>query len=556
LPNLQYSLAYEPIELRFGTSGRRGRVVDLTQLEIYINALAELEYLQSLPAGEGGIVRGEEFCLAHDLRTSSIAFVEAASGRGEIGQAVVEAIVDAGMRPVNLGPIPTPALTHYALSRNLGSIMVTGSHIPFDLNGYKLNTSAGELLKEHEAPIAEKVRNVRARIYAQPFDESPFNERGMFKAGHQELLPVNEAARMAYIERYESFFAGSTLRGRRILVYQHSAVGRDLLVDLLEHLGAEVIARGRSDQFVAIDTEAIDDAQLAAMQAMADEVALDYGPLWAVVSTDGDSDRPLILGVEARKVKFFGGDLVGMVAAEYLGADAVVVPISCNDGIDHGHLRNALEPKTRIGSPYVIAGMAAARRKGRNLVCGWEANGGFLLGSDVERNRKVLRALPTRDAFLPILAVLFSARGKNITLPELFARLPNRYSRAGLLRNFPRENGRRMVELLTASGNGNLAHVTRQLEEFFTPAAGFSDIARIDYTDGVRIIFSNGEVAHFRPSGNADEFRIYAVAGTQARANEIVDAGLAEPDGIIRSMERALLGVIDSIPCNPPGVRS
>lgn len=541
MPNLQYSLTYEPVKLRFGTSGRRGRVVDLTQLEIYINALAELEYLQSLPPSECGIVRGEEFCFAHDLRASSTGFVEAEGGRGEICQAIERAILDAGMLPVNLGPLPTPALTYYALSRNLGSIMVTGSHIPFHLNGYKLNTSAGELLKEHEAPIAERVGKVRALIYAQPLDESPFNACGMFKAGHRDLPPVNEAARMAYIERYESFFSGSTLRGRRILVYQHSAVGRDLLVDLLEHLGAEVIARGRSDRFVAIDTEAIDDAQLATIQAMADEVALDYGPLWAVVSTDGDSDRPLILGVEARKVKFFGGDLVGMVVAEYLGADGVVVPISCNDAIDRGRLAEALEPKTRIGSPYVIAGMAAAIGKGRNLVCGWEANGGFLLGSDIERNRKILKALPTRDAFLPILGVLFSARGKNITLPELFARLPNRYSRAGLLRNFPRENGRRMVELLSSSGNGNLAHVISQLEGFFAPAAGFSAIARIDYTDGVRIIFVNGEVAHFRPSGNADEFRIYAVAGTQARANEIVDAGLAEPDGIIRLMERALL---------------
>ncbi len=541
MPNLQYSLTYEPVDLRFGTSGRRGRVVDLTQLEIYINALAELEYLQSLPRSEGGIVRGEEFCFAHDLRASSTAFVEAEGGRGEICQAVERAIFDAGMIPVNLGPLPTPALTYYALSRNLGSIMVTGSHIPFHLNGYKLNTSAGELPKEHEAPIAEAVGKVRARIYDQAFDRSPFNERGMFKDGHRDLPPVNEAARMAYIERYESFFSGSTLRGRRILVYQHSAVGRDLLVDLLEHLGAEVITRGRSDQFVAIDTEAIDDAQLATIQAMADEVALDYGPLWAVVSTDGDSDRPLILGVEARKVKFFGGDLVGMVVAEYLGADGVVVPISCNDAIDRGRLAEALEPKTRIGSPYVIAGMAAAIGKGRNLVCGWEANGGFLLGSDIERNRKTLKALPTRDAFLPILAVLFSARGKNITLPELFGRLPNRYSRAGLLRNFPRENGRRIVELLSASGNGNLAHVISQLEDFFAPADGFSAIAHIDYTDGVRIVFVNDEVAHFRPSGNADEFRIYAVAGTQARANEIVDAGLAEPDGIIRTMERALL---------------
>ena len=54
--SLRASLNYEPRELEFGTSGRRGKVVDLTQLEIYINALAELEYLQSLDMSEGGIV--------------------------------------------------------------------------------------------------------------------------------------------------------------------------------------------------------------------------------------------------------------------------------------------------------------------------------------------------------------------------------------------------------------------------------------------------------------------------------------------------------------------
>jgi len=44
-------------------------------------------------------------------------------------------------------------------------------------------------------------------------------------------------------------------------------------------------------------------------------------------------------------------------------------------------------------------------------------------------------------------------------------------------------------------------------------------------------------VAHLRPSGNADEFRIYAVAGTQERADQIAEMGAREPDGIIRRME-------------------
>jgi phosphomannomutase len=44
-------------------------------------------------------------------------FPARAEGRGEIAQAIVAAIVDAGMQPVNLGRIPTPALASFALSR-------------------------------------------------------------------------------------------------------------------------------------------------------------------------------------------------------------------------------------------------------------------------------------------------------------------------------------------------------------------------------------------------------------------------------------------------------
>ena len=41
--SLREKLDYEPVPLKFGTSGRRGLVADLTQLEVYLNALAELE---------------------------------------------------------------------------------------------------------------------------------------------------------------------------------------------------------------------------------------------------------------------------------------------------------------------------------------------------------------------------------------------------------------------------------------------------------------------------------------------------------------------------------
>jgi phosphomannomutase len=521
---LRSQLRHEPVELKFGTSGRRGLVNDLTQLEVYLNALAEIEYLRSLDTTAGGVRPGDDFYFASDLRPSSAA----------LAQAIVAAIADAGLHPVNLGRIPTPALAAYALARRAACIMVTGSHIPFDRNGYKLSTSAGELMKHHEAPINAQVALVRARLYQQPYQESLFDENGLIRNALRKPLPEErDDARAAWLARYTNFLPGEPLRGLRLLVYLHSAVGRDLLAELLAQLGAEVITAGRSAAFVPIDTENIDAAQLSTIQALADAA----GRLDAVVSTDGDSDRPLILGVTpAGEVRFFGGDLAGMIVAEWLHPDAVVVPISCNDAIDRGPLAPILQPKTRIGSPFVIAGMEEALRQGKQRVCGWEANGGFLTASDFEKNGARLAALPTRDAFLPILATLAAAREAGLPLVDLFSRLPARFSRAALLKNFPRPAGLAIVERFsTDSGETRAA-----LREFFPSGLGFGAIERLDFTDGLRIVFSSGDVAHVRASGNADELRIYAVADTQERADRIAALGVAEPDGILRRLERSV----------------
>ena len=566
---------YEPVPLKFGTSGRRGLVVDLTQLEVYLNALAELQYLQSLPASVGGIVRGEEFYFACDLRPSSRELAPAEQNRGELAQAIAAAIETAGMKPVFLGPLPTPALATYALARRRGSMMITGSHIPFNRNGYKTNTAGGELLKKDETPIQSRVEAVRRDLYAEPYDQSPFDRRGMFKDGHRPLIVSAANAEADYLRRYTDFFGGSNLRGRRFLVYEHSAVGRDLLAELLGQLGAEVVRAGRSEAFVPIDTENIDESQLATIQALTTEAWRLHGPIDAVVSTDGDSDRPLILGVSPVpgpvpcQVQFYGGDLVGMVVAEFLGADAVVVPISCNDAIDRGPLRTVVEPKTRIGSPFVIAGMEQALAKGRRMVCGWEANGGFLTGSDLRRDGRELKALPTRDAFLPILGVLFAAAGQR--LGSVFNRLPGRFSRAALLKNFPRSASLRIVNVFSPDDsrikevafapNGiwtrdeegresaaapsaaeSLNGIRGEFTRFFKQALGFGSLHRINYVDGVRLSFDNGDVAHFRPSGNADELRIYAVADTRERAETIVRMGVAEPAGLLRQLETAVRG--------------
>ena len=187
--------------------------------------------------------------------------------------------------------------------------------------------------------------------------------------------------RTTYVQRYLNFFGGQVLAGQRIAVYEHSSVARDVLREILQGLGAEVLSLGRADTFVPIDTEAVRPEDVVQAKLWADEYPFD-----AILSTDGDGDRPLI-GDETGS--WLRGDMVGVLCAQSLAADVVVTPVSSNTAVELCRSFKQVM-RTRIGSPYVIAGMedasVAPGAQPGQVVVGYEANGGFLLGSDVMRD--------------------------------------------------------------------------------------------------------------------------------------------------------------------------
>ncbi|MGH7855482.1 MAG: hypothetical protein ACREP3_18675, partial [Candidatus Binatia bacterium] len=556
-------LDYAPVPLAFGTSGLRGLVKDITDLEAYINVKATLRYLSS----SGDICPSSTVAIAGDLRPST----------DRIMRACAQSIIDSGCQMENAGKIPTPALILHCLSTGRAGVMVTGSHIPFDRNGIKINKSAGEILKSDEAGITLEVERVRAEEYSHSATTSAFDASGMLKAPF-ELPRLDRSAEQAYVRRYLSSFDSGGLSGLRILVYQHSAVGRDILPRILQELGAVVLAAGRSEAFIPIDTENITGEQLDCLEELAVAAEASGRPLHAIVSTDGDSDRPLVTAVlpaneikpGGRRVRFLPGDLLGLVVAEYLRADAAAVPISANDAVERRlRERRVLLEKTKIGSPYVVSALDSLRTAGTyERIVGWEANGGFLTGSDIALNKATLTALPSRDATLAILATLFAAAEQGMSLSALWDCLPARFGRAGLIDNFPVAVSQTILANLIPPGDvievefdaglvldrsradalpaplaPEPAEDWRQrqatLARFFTAAFGFDNIARINVLDGARIYFHNGDVAHIRPSGNAPQLRIYANSDSQDRADEIVELAVREPDGILRQLERA-----------------
>jgi phosphomannomutase len=533
-------LEYTPVPLSFGTSGLRGLVRDLTDLEAYVNVKGAIHYLLEI----GDIAFGSPVLLAGDLRPST----------DRILRACVQAITDTGSSVEYAGRIPTPALIHHGMKTRRAAVMVTGSHIPFDRNGIKLSKSVGEVLKSDERGMLRAIDRVREEEYAKTALSSAFDGRGLLKRA-PELPVVSFAAEIGYVTRYLEVFPSDALRGLTILFYQHSAVGRDLLPVMLGALGAEVITAGRSDTFVPIDTEALGERELDEIARIAAAVEASDGPIDVVVSTDGDSDRPLVLAraedTSGRRWRFVPGDLLGAIAAEWIGADAAAVPVSANDAVER-RMRElfVVLRKTKIGSPYVIAAIEELRAHHERVV-GWEANGGFLVGSDLTIGGTVLSALPTRDAFLPMVAALFAARANGLPLDEVRASLPPRFGASGLMDGVPPEVSRAILSRLIPPGDAVEIELdgdapaqfrdwleTRALiERLFTPALGFGRVVRINLLDGLRIHFGNGDVAHLRPSGNAPQLRVYANADSQARADEIVALALREPDGLMRRMQ-------------------
>lgn len=481
--------------VKFGTSGARGRVEDMTDLVCYAYAQGFLRHL----LGAGALSVGADIGLAGDYRAST----------ARILGACAKAVSDCGCTAHYLGRLPTPAVAAYGIAQGWPTMMVTGSHIPDDRNGIKFNLRSGEILKADE-------EGIRAQQIELP--DGLFDAAGAFTdPQHSALPPENPAALEHYIARYLDFFPADWLAGLRIGLYEHSSVARDALFRVLTGLGAEVERLGFSETFLPVDTEAIRAEDIA----LARDWAAD-GRLAALVSTDGDGDRPLV-GDE--RGEWLRGDIAGVLCAQALGATAVVTPISSNTALEaSGWFSETV--RTRIGSPYVIAGMQSLSARGIAPVVGYEANGGFLTDSDIEREGHVLPALPTRDAVIVAVTLIGAARAHQQPLSALAKSLPQRFTYSDRLKEFPTTLS---AERFAAFQTGDLAADRAALDQVFS--AEFGPVAEVDQTDGIRMTLASGDILHLRPSGNAPELRAYTEADSPERARSLNQRCLAILEG-------------------------
>lgn len=450
---------------KFGTSGLRGLVTELTPELVGAHVAAFL----------AGCDWGTGLFVGRDLRPSS----------PDIADTIIKSARACGVPVTDCGAVPTPALALAAMKARAGAVMITGSHIPADRNGLKFYTPAGEITKEHEAIILSELGKDR------------------IKTGSDAPSVGNDTAGPAYVARYVDAFGVDALSGMRVGVYSHSTVGRDLLIQILRDLGAEVMELGRSEDFIPVDTEAVDDATRGVLRDWAQA-----HDLTAILSMDGDGDRPLLTDAQGEVIP---GDVLGQITGGWLGAAVAVTPVSSNTGAEAVFDRVV---RTKIGSPYVIAGMEDS---GGDVV-GYEANGGFLLGFEA----KGLSALMTRDSVLPMMVPLIMAKEAG-GMTQVLAAQPHRFTAADRVQDVPTEASKALIAKLSSDADA-LAGFVAQFD---------GQVGGADQTDGLRITLSDHRIVHLRPSGNAPECRLYAEADSPDAAAEMLTKGMGVLKGAL-----------------------
>lgn len=452
-------------DLKFGTSGLRGLVTDLQGEATRRYVAAFLRHAAAI--GQSGA--GQVY-LGRDFRASS----------PDILKDCAVAIAAMGLDPVDCGTLPTPALALYAMTRSCPAIMITGSHIPEDRNGLKFYLPSGEISKADEAGIM-------AALGEAPSDTPLASVRS-----------EATAAMDLYRARYASLLPAGALEGLRVGVYEHSSVARDILADLLETAGATAVRLGRRETFVAVDTEAFSDEVFAPLQGWLATHDLD-----AVVSADGDGDRPLLMDGEGNFVR---GDVLGLLSARFLGASSVVTPVTSNSAIERtGYFAEVI--RTRVGSPFVVDGLS----KASGPAIGFEANGGTLVGQGIGTAAAPLSPLPTRDAVLPILCVLGLAAREGRSVHDVVAALPLQVALADRLQNVPAAKSQAFLSRLRDEKG--------YAEALFAPHG----IASRSDVDGLQYRTDSGDMVHFRASGNAPEMRCYVEGSSPDVAANLLD---------------------------------
>lgn len=464
----------------FGTSGVRGDAEVLFTNEFSVRLGYTFASWLKLKNKQGNVA------VACDPRESS----------PRIRDHMCQGVAGAGYSIINLGVIPTPAITYFTKKTPgiAGGFIVTGSHITTNLNGVKFFVDGEEITKDYESEI-----------------EAAFARNSLPKRAYPYVEHQNSGFDI-YLELLYSL-ARPPYPNWRIVVDTANGTQTNVMRQLFSDLGLEWACTDycdiQSPNFSARDTEKPTDYHELSRQVLLQHA--DFG-----VGFDLDGDRVIFIDEQG---KFIPGDLTCSIIAKYSDSPSFVTPVSSSSAIDS--LDKPVH-RTPVGSTHV-----AARMKTVGSKFGFEANGGAI-SAELHYGRD------GGTTFIKLINIL---KSQNCSFSTLMSELP----RLSLFRDkvdcpFDRYN-----DIYTAV-----------LEKYSQ--------SQIDKTDGVKVFLGHNEWILFRGSGNAPEFRIMVESSNSRKAEHLGQEALFWVKTIIvptklstRTIQRSVdtLHILDAIKAFP-----
>ncbi len=368
----------------FGTDGIRGT--------------ANLEPMTAETALKVGMAAGLHFTRG-DYRHRVVIGKDTRLSGYMIEPALTAGFVSAGMDPILVGPMPTPAVAMLtrSLRADLG-VMISASHNPFQDNGIKLFGPDGyKLSDEVELEIENRIDGDMNGDLAAPGE-----------LGRALRLDDAQGRYIEFVKR--TFPRGLTLDGLKIVVDCANGAAYKVAPTVLWELGAEVIPVGVDPDGYNINS-GCGSTSTEFMQSQVAAHNADIG-----IALDGDADRVL---VSDERGKMVDGDQIMAAVAEYWERDGrltgggVVATVMSNLGFERflEELKLSLV-RTKVGDRYVVEHM---RANGFNL--GGEQSGHIVLSDYSTTGDGLIAALQ-------VLAVIRSSERPASEVCRKFEPLP------------------------------------------------------------------------------------------------------------------------------------
>ena len=244
----------------FGTDGIRGKVGEYPMTVDFTMRLASA--IASILTPNGGTV-----AIGKDTRVSGYMFESA----------LESAFVGFGLKVILLGPLPSPAISHYVRTTESDfGIVISASHNSYEYNGIKIINQDGEKLDLEQEELIE------SKITDQPITKQADNIGKAYRSGD---------SRDKYASLLQTVFLDEVkpLEGLQIVIDGSNGAAYKIGPQVLLGLGAEVIPIACSPNGYNINKSS-GSTNPETIQNTVSATNSDIG-----IALDGDADRIIII---------------------------------------------------------------------------------------------------------------------------------------------------------------------------------------------------------------------------------------------------------------------